>query len=65
MHEMNLAVSLVRRVEAEAGNARLLKVTALEVEVGTLQSVEPELFVDAFRAASLGTLATAPPSSRI
>lgn len=57
MHEMNLAVSLVRRVEAEAAKAQILKVTGLEVEVGTLQSVEPELMSDAFRAASLGTLA--------
>jgi hydrogenase nickel incorporation protein HypA/HybF len=57
MHEMSLAVSLVRRVEAEAGKAQMLKVTGVDLEVGALQSVEPELLVDAFRAASLGTLA--------
>lgn len=57
MHEMSLAVSLVRRVEAEASKAQLVRVTELSVEVGELQSIEPELLVDAFRAAAQGTLA--------
>lgn len=55
MHEMSLAVSLVRRVEAEAAKAHLIKVTDVDVQVGTLQAVEPELFAEAFKAASLGT----------
>lgn len=57
MHEMSLAVSLIRRVEAEAGKAQLVRVTGLELELGSLQAVEPDLLVDAFRAASQGTLA--------
>ena len=57
MHEMSLAVSLVRRVEAEAAKAHLIKVTEVDVQVGTLQAVEPELFSEAFKAASLGTRA--------
>ena len=55
MHEMSLAVSLVRRVTAEASRAQMAQVTDLVVEVGALQSIEPELLVDAFRAASIGT----------
>lgn len=55
MHEMSLAVSLVRRLEAEASKAHLVRVTEVEVQVGTLQAVEPELFAEAFKAASLGT----------
>jgi hydrogenase nickel incorporation protein HypA/HybF len=57
MHEMNLAVSLLKRVEAEAGRAHLQRVTGLEVELGALQAVEPGLFREAFKAASLGSLA--------
>lgn len=55
MHEMNLAVTLVRRVQAEAGKAHLARVTGVELEVGALQSVEVDLLADAFRAAALGT----------
>ena len=55
MHEMSLAQSLVRRVEAEASKARLIKVTSVDVQVGTLQAVEPELLQEAFRAAASGT----------
>lgn len=57
MHEMSLAVSLVRRLEAEASKAHLVRVTDVEVQVGTLQAVEPELFAEAFKAAALGTRA--------
>ena len=57
MHEMSLAVSLVRRVEAEAAKANLVKVTEVDVQVGTLQAVEPELFGEAFKAAAQGTRA--------
>jgi len=55
MHEMNLAVTLVRRLEAEASKAMLVRVTSVEVQVGTLQSIELDLFSDAFKAASLGS----------
>lgn len=55
MHEMSLAVSLIRRVEAEASKANLVRVTEVSVQVGTLQAVEPELFNEAFKAAALGT----------
>lgn len=55
MHEMNLAVTLVRRVEAEASKAQLIRVTDVEVQVGTLQSIEPDLFAEAFKAATLGS----------
>jgi hydrogenase nickel incorporation protein HypA/HybF len=57
MHEMSLAVSLVRRVVAEASKANLVRVTEVDVQVGTLQAVEPDLFGEAFRAAALGTRA--------
>jgi hydrogenase nickel incorporation protein HypA/HybF len=55
MHEMNLAVSLVRRVEAEASKAQLVKVTDVEVQVGNLQSIESDLFSEAFKVASVGS----------
>jgi hydrogenase nickel incorporation protein HypA/HybF len=55
MHEMSLAQSLVRRVEAEASKAHLVKVVAVDVQVGTLQAIEPELLAEAFKAASTGT----------
>ena len=57
MHEMSLAVSLVKRVEAEADRAHLQRVTGLEVELGSLKAVEPGLLLEAFKAASQGTLA--------
>jgi hydrogenase nickel incorporation protein HypA/HybF len=55
MHEMNLAVSLVRRVEAEAAKAQLVKVTDVEVQLGNLQSIEPALLAEAFKAATVGS----------
>ena len=55
MHELSLAKSLLRRVEAEAAKAHLVRVTAVEVEVGTLQAIEPELLAEAFKAAAEGT----------
>lgn len=57
MHEMSLAVSLLKRVEAEAGRAQIQRVTGLEVDLGSLQAIEPVLLQEAFKAASLGTLA--------
>jgi hydrogenase nickel incorporation protein HypA/HybF len=57
MHEMNLAVTLVRKVQAEASKAQLQRVTGVEVEVGALQVLEADLFKDAFDAVTVGTLA--------
>lgn len=55
MHELSLAQSLVRRVEAEASKANLVKVTAVEVQLGALQAIEPELLAEAFKVAAAGT----------
>jgi hydrogenase nickel incorporation protein HypA/HybF len=57
MNEDNIAAHLLRRVTVEAGKARLLRVTGVEVEVGVLQSVEPDLLKDAFLSAAKGSLA--------
>ncbi len=55
MHELSLAVSLLRRVEAEVARANIVRVTGITVQVGSLLGVEPELFTDAFKAAAHGT----------
>lgn len=52
MHEMSLAVSLLERVLDEARRAGLVKVTRVDIEIGELQGVEPDLLQEAFRAAS-------------
>ena len=54
---MSLAVSLLERCLAEAAKGGLSSVTRLSVELGALQSIEPDLLVEAFRAAALGSVA--------
>lgn len=57
MHEMSLAVSLIERVQAEAAKGGLSRVSRVSLEVGSLQSVEPELLQEAFSVVAEGTLA--------
>jgi hydrogenase nickel incorporation protein HypA/HybF len=54
MHEMSLAIELMDRVLDEAQRAGLSSVTRVEVSIGALQAVEPELLVEAFHAAAEG-----------
>jgi hydrogenase nickel incorporation protein HypA/HybF len=55
MHEMSLAVALLERVLAEAGRGGLRNVNQVNVELGALQAVEPDLLIEAFRAAALNS----------
>lgn len=57
MHEMSVAVSLLERVLEEASRGGLVSVTRVNVELGTLQAIEPDLLTDAFEAAAAGSLA--------
>ena len=55
MHEMSVAVALLERVLAEASLGGLVTVSQVTVEVGALQSIEPDLLMEAFRAAAEGS----------
>jgi hydrogenase nickel incorporation protein HypA/HybF len=57
MHEMSIAVALLERVLDEAAKGGLRTVTRVSVDVGALQSVEPELLIEAFLAAAHGSAA--------
>jgi hydrogenase nickel incorporation protein HypA/HybF len=57
MHEMSLAVALLERVLSEADRGGLRSVRQVSVELGSLQAVEPDLLVEAFRAAALNSAA--------
>lgn len=57
MHEMSVAVALLDRVLAEAALGGLRTVTQVSVELGALQSIEPDLLQEAFGAAAEGSLA--------
>ena len=62
MHEMSLAVALLERVLAEADEGGLRSVNQVSVELGSLQAVEPDLLVEAFRAAALNGPAEGAPA---
>jgi hydrogenase nickel incorporation protein HypA/HybF len=57
MHEMSIAVALLERVLDEAAKGGLRTVTRISVDVGALQSVEPELLAEALTAAAHGSAA--------
>lgn len=57
MHEMSVAIALLDRILEEAQRGGLGGVTRAKVELGALQSIEPELLREAFGAAAQGSLA--------
>ena len=54
MHEMSVAIALLERALEEAQRAGLRNVTRVQVELGALQAVEPDLLREAFSAAAIG-----------
>jgi hydrogenase nickel incorporation protein HypA/HybF len=54
MHELSLAIGLLERVLDQARLGGLTSVSRIEVEIGALQAVEPELLHEAFRAVAEG-----------
>jgi hydrogenase nickel incorporation protein HypA/HybF len=61
MHEYALIQSLLRRVEEEARGRGALAVHRLEVRVGELAGVDPELFQTAYETFREGTICARAP----
>jgi len=57
MHEMSLAVALMDEITAIAAQHQVEKVQEVELHIGVLKQVIPEVMQEAFRAASAGTQA--------
>lgn len=57
MHEMSLAINIVELVSKKARAAGAEKVTAIELEVGSLSGLMAEALVFCFEAAARNTLA--------
>ncbi|MHC4441738.1 MAG: hydrogenase maturation nickel metallochaperone HypA [Planctomycetota bacterium] len=55
MHEMSIAIQLVDQVLEVAREHNVVRVEAVEVEVGRMQMVEPEALEAAFTMATEGT----------
>jgi hydrogenase nickel incorporation protein HypA/HybF len=63
MHEYSLVQALVERVEEEAERRGAVAVHRLEVRVGELSGVDPELFVTAYETFRQGTMCERTPLS--
>lgn len=48
MHELGIVMNVVRQVEEVAADNKVNKVTKINLEVGEVSSVVPELFQDCF-----------------
>jgi hydrogenase nickel incorporation protein HypA/HybF len=57
MHEMSLASALMEEIENIARQNGVVKVEEVELRVGALKQVVPEVMEEAFKAVTLGTLA--------
>ena len=57
MHELSLAVDLMRQIEAIARNNRVTAVHRVVLHVGVQKLVVPEAMQEAFRAVTEGTVA--------
>jgi hydrogenase nickel incorporation protein HypA/HybF len=57
MHELSVCQALLDQVEGIAHDRNACEVTEINVRVGPLSGVEPELLQQAFRIACAGTLA--------
>lgn len=57
MHELSLCQNLIDQLTALVRQHGAVSVARLEVEVGALAGVEPQLLADAFSMARLGTVA--------
>ena len=56
MHEFSIARALIARVEAEAGTRAAVSVRRLQVRIGELAGVEPELLASAYEVLRKDTL---------
>lgn len=63
MHEYALVSSLVRRVEEEARRRGALAVRRVQVRVGELSGVDPDLFLAAYELFRAGTICEGAPLS--
>lgn len=57
MHELSVCQALMDQVEKIASERQARKVVRIELEIGALSGVEPELLRQSFPIASAGTLA--------
>ena len=57
MHELSVCLSLLEQVQAIAAERDALRVTRIELKVGPLSGVEPELLKSAWPMASAGSIA--------
>lgn len=57
MHEMSIAVEIVRQVEQVARQHQATRVDEVEIEIGVLQQVVPEALRIAYESAIEGTIA--------
>jgi hydrogenase nickel incorporation protein HypA/HybF len=57
MHELSVCLSLLRQVESIAAERSATAVVRIELEVGPLSGVEPDLLRNAWPLAAAGTLA--------
>lgn len=61
MHEYSLVQALVERVEAEAARRKATAVHRLQVRIGELSGVDPELFQTAYDTFREGTICAEAP----
>ncbi len=57
MHELSVCQSMLREVEAIAGQHHASKVTIIKVSIGPLSGVEAHLLAQAFPIAAAGSIA--------
>ena len=57
MHELSVCLSLLDQVRAIAAERGASRVTRIELKIGPLSGVEPDLLLNAWPLASAGTLA--------
>ena len=57
MHEMSLASALMDEIDLIARQNNVVRIDEVELRIGVLKQVVPEVMEEAFRAVSLGTVA--------
>ncbi|NLV24908.1 MAG: hydrogenase maturation nickel metallochaperone HypA [Deltaproteobacteria bacterium] len=57
MHEMSLASALMEEIDRISRQNNILRIDEVELRIGVLKQVVPQVMEEAFRAVSLGTLA--------
>ena len=57
MHELSVCMSLMQQLEAIAQEREATSIVRVELEIGVLSGVEPDLLANAWPIASAGTIA--------